>query len=564
MERSEQQRASRARAGGEVAARAPGRLKGRGAPLPRRPGALGNRGGRPPWLGKPHRPIQPFRRQRHREGDGPIHQRTRRPRCVEAPAVCLGFCVGATDSLATVWGSSKTDTTLRDSGRTMDPIRCGAAAMREFAERPAFFLRLPGASRLYLEMQARKLHVHDTHGEFLDCADAGGRAVSPAVSEFMSDGPPPAPTAPPTTGGGESTVAEITNKILAMLQAGELAPAHRYAQEWVAKGASSEGLDATVYKRWDLTRELLGAAWEIPMPITSALAKGIDANNPATVAEDLKKFAKTNAEGAAAADKVLAEKAPGIYPYIPGALKAAAATPKFATAAPRPTYYDYSPAPVYTSSSSSTTWPIWGVVGVIVVAFVRCAAISSHSSSYDYDPPSYSYDNSWNDDKYKDLQRALDDINKNKDLYGYDYTGSDSYSGGGSTDDDYKPAVPAGPPEVPELYADSDNEDLYSDISTSLSALYRVDMTSDKQQQYLEKLDEAVVDRDCTKMKKYIGQLMYSKPGETLDYAALAKDHMKAIKKRVDIVCKKSAKKAAAPKKPADDTTGDVVVDPAF
>jgi hypothetical protein len=216
---------------------------------------------------------------------------------------------------------------------------------------------------------------------------------------------------------------------------------------------------------------------------------------------------------------------------------------------------------VYTSSSSSSgSWRIWSVVGVITVAFIRCAAVSSSTSSYDNDYSYHpSYDNSWNDDKYQDLQRALDDINKNKDLYGI---GSDESAGtggyGGTTDDDYKPPVPAGPPEVPELYADSDPEDLYSEISTSLSALYRVVMKTDKQQLYLEKLDDAVVDRDCAKMKKYIGQLEYSKPGEKLDYATLAKDHMKAIHKRIDLVCKK-AKKAAA-KKPAatdDSATGD-------
>jgi hypothetical protein len=432
-----------------------------------------------------------------------------------------------------------------------DPLGGGARASECWTpgapscRSPVFFLRLEAALWVYLEMRPAKLHVHDMHEEFSDCTDESGRAVSPAVSELMSDGQ--APTA---------TVAEITNKVLELLQAGELAPAQRYAQEWLAKGASSDGLDATAQKRWEMTRELLAAAWEIPLPITKALAKGIDGNNPATAADACKEFAKSNPDGAAAADKVLAAKAPGLNVYIPGALSKPAAPKQAAPQQPRFQYY--APEPVYysSSSSSSTTWPIWAVVGVIVVAFIRCAAVSSRTSSYsndydfDYQPPSYNYDNSWNDDKYKDLQKALDDIEKNKDLYG-----SDSYTGNGNVGgyDDYKPA-PSGPPEVPEFYADSDTEEYYSDISASLSALYRVDMTSDKQQQYLEKLDDAVVDRDCAKMKKYIGQLMYSKPGEELDYATLAKDHMKAIKKRVDIVCKKAVKKAAAPK-PAD-TTG--------
>jgi hypothetical protein len=365
----------------------------------------------------------------------------------------------------------------------------------------------------------------------------------------MSDGPVESAT---------PTVAEITNKILGLLQAGELAPAQRHAQEWLAKGASTDGLDETAKKRWDMTRELLAAAWEIPMPITKALAKGIDGNNPATAADECKAFAKQSAEGAAAADKALASKAPGLYAYIPGALKAhAAAAPR--PVAPRPVYYDYSPPPVYTSSNvRSGSWRIWSVIGVITVAFIRCAAVSSTRSSFD-DDYSYhsSYDNSfdYNSDKYQELQKALDDIQKNKDLYGSDY----NYGGYGSDTTgtaDYQPPAPAGPPEVPELYSDSTTDDLYTDISTSLSALYRVDMTSDKQQQFLEKLDDAVVDRDCAKMKKYIGQLMYSKAGEKLEYEKLAKDHMKAIQKRITMVCKKAAK--PAPKKPADDTaTGD-------
>jgi hypothetical protein len=406
-------------------------------------------------------------------------------------------------------------------------------------------------------MQPRRLQVGDRSQEFLDCTPRVGRAVSSAVSEYMSDGPPPSESA--------TTVAEITNKVLGMLQAGELAPAQRYAQEWLAKGASTEGVDATATKRWEMTRELLAAAWEIPMPITKALAKGIDGNNPATAADECKAFAKQSAEGAAAADKALASKAPGLHAYIPGALKAGAAAPKQA-AAPRPMYYDYSPPPVYTSSSSSSGgWRIWSAVAVITVAFIRCAAVSSRSSSFDDDysyHPSYNYDNNfdYNSDKYQELQRALDDINKDKDLYGL---GSDSYGSGG-TADDYQPPTPVGPPEVPELYTDSTTEDLYSDISTSLTALYRVDMTSDKQQQFLEKLDDAVVDRDCAKMKKYIGQLMYSKAGEKLEYEKLAKDHMKAINKRVAMVCKKAPAKKAALKNPPDDVgTGGLISDEA-
>src|ERR1043165_4892687 len=194
-------------------------------------------------------------------------------------------------------------------------------------------------------MLPRRLQVGDRTREFLDCTPTGGRAVPSAVSEYMSDGPPPSESA--------TTVAEITNKVLGMLQAGELAPAQRYAQEWLAKGASTEGVDETAKKRWEMTRELLAAAWEIPMPITKALAKGIDGNNPATAADECKAFAKQSAEGAAAAYKALASKAPGLHAYIPGALKAGAAAPKQA-AAPRPMYYDYSPPPVYTSSSSSS------------------------------------------------------------------------------------------------------------------------------------------------------------------------------------------------------------------
>ena len=78
-------------------------------------------------------------------------------------------------------------------------------------------------------------------------------------------------------------------------------------------------------------------------------------------------------------------------------------------------------------------------------------------------------------------------------------------------------------------------------------------MTSDKQQPILEKLDQAVVDRNCYKMKTYIAQLEQTKGGDDQTYADLAKDHMRAIHKRVDLVCKKPAAKKPAPKPPADD-----------
>ena len=108
----------------------------------------------------------------------------------------------------------------------------------------ALFVRLDDELRLFLEMQPGRFQASNTAREFLDCTDGGGRRESAAVSEYMSDGPVDAPV----------TVPEITNKILGQLAAGELAPAQRTAQEALAKGASTDGLDETAKKRWEMTR----------------------------------------------------------------------------------------------------------------------------------------------------------------------------------------------------------------------------------------------------------------------------------------------------------------------
>ena len=106
------------------------------------------------------------------------------------------------------------------------------------------------------------------------------------------------------------------DQVLQHLVNKELPQADRLAQTLTAP------TDELGAKRWEMTRELLGAAWSLPLPVTSALARGIDLNNPAVAADELKAFRKENADAAIAAQKTLAEKAPSLAAYVPKALDA--------------------------------------------------------------------------------------------------------------------------------------------------------------------------------------------------------------------------------------------------
>lgn len=307
----------------------------------------------------------------------------------------------------------------------------------------------------------------------------------------------------------------------------ELPQADRLAQ---TLSAPTEELQA---KRWEMTRELLGAAWSLPLPVTAALARGIDLNNPANAADELKAFRKENVEGATNAAKVLAEKAPNLAAYVPKALDAPPAPKPIGSPFPAPAY-DFTPPAYYETSSSGNGWKIGLSVGVVAIILVRCAAFSSRQSSryeYDnYDLPSYNtdYDTA-------ELRRLLDETRKTNDY------------------DTYTPPPVAKVPEVPERTSD-DPEDLYAQMYVSISAYFYDGVATTKQQDAVEKFETATLDRDCKAMRKTLAALQKLPAGDG-DYADYALQHTKALRQRTDIVCpvkgaKKAVKKPAAP--PAD------------
>lgn len=318
------------------------------------------------------------------------------------------------------------------------------------------------------------------------------------------------------------------DQVLQHLMNKELPQADRLAQQLTASGeVPTDELGA---KRWEMTRELLGAAWSLPLPITSALARGIDLNNPAVAADDLKAFRKENADAAIAAQKTLAEKAPNIAAYVPKALDAPP-PPKpigspFPNAVPQ---FDYTPMSSYQTGTGSG-WKVGLPIGAIAIALVRCAAFSARESSrYDYDyDNSYSYNRNLDYDTEK-LRELLDKQNS------YD------------TPTTYTPPV-ARVPEVPERTSD-DPEDLYSQLYVSISAYFYEGVATEKQQEVVEKLETATLDRNCQGMRKNIALLEKLPEGDG-EYASYATAHTKAMRERINIVCPaKGAKKVA--KKPA-------------
>jgi hypothetical protein len=261
-----------------------------------------------------------------------------------------------------------------------------------------------------------------------------------------------------------------------------------------------------------MTRELLGAAWSLPLPITSALARGIDLNNPAVAAEDLKAFRKENADAAIAAQKTLAEKAPSLAAYVPKALDAPPPPKPIGSPFPAAPQFDYTPT--YYQTGTGSGWKVGLPIGVIAIFLVKCAAFSARTSSYDHD---YSYNDYNSDYDTAKLRELLD-----KQNYNYD------------TPSTYTPPV-AKVPEVPERTSD-DPDELYSQLYVSISAYFYEDVATTEQQEVVEKLETAVLDRDCKGMRKHIASLEKLPAGD-LDNASYASAHTVAMRERIDVVC---------------------------
>ena len=315
------------------------------------------------------------------------------------------------------------------------------------------------------------------------------------------------------------------DQVLQHLMNKELPQADRLAQQVVASGdVPTDELGA---KRWEMTRELLGAAWSLPLPITSALARGIDLNNPAVAADDLKAFRKENVDAATAAQKTLAEKAPSLAAYVPKALDAPPPPKPIGSPFPAP-QYNYEPT--YYQTGTGSGWKVGLPIGAIAIFLVKCAAFSARTSSYDSSDYSYSNYNS----EY-DTQRLRELLDKQN--YNYD------------TPTPYTPPV-AKVPEVPERTSD-DPEDLYSELYVSISAYFYEGVATTEQQEVVEKLETAVLDRDCKGMRKQIAALEKLPAGD-LDNASYASAHTVAMRERINIVCpvkgaKKIVKKAPPP-----------------
>lgn len=296
------------------------------------------------------------------------------------------------------------------------------------------------------------------------------------------------------------------DQVLQHLVNKELPQADRLAQTLTAP------TDELGAKRWEMTRELLGAAWSLPLPITSALARGIDLNNPAVAAEDLKAFRKENADAAIAAQKTLAEKAPSLAAYVPKALDAPPPPKPIGSPFPAAPQFDYTPT--YYQTGTGSGWKVGLPIGVIAIFLVKCAAFSARTSSYDHD---YSYNDYNSDYDTAKLRELLD-----KQNYNYD------------TPSTYTPPV-AKVPEVPERTSD-DPDELYSQLYVSISAYFYEDVATTEQQEVVEKLETAVLDRDCKGMRKHIASLEKLPAGD-LDNASYASAHTVAMRERIDVVC---------------------------
>jgi hypothetical protein len=297
------------------------------------------------------------------------------------------------------------------------------------------------------------------------------------------------------------------DQVLQHLVNKELPQADRLAQTVTAP------TDELGAKRWEMTRELLGAAWSLPLPVTSALARGIDLNNPAVAAEDLKAFRKENVDAATAAHKTLVEKAPSLAAYVPKALEAPPPPKLIGSPFPAAPQFDYTPT--YYQTGTGSGWKVGLPIGAIAIVLVKCAAFSARTSSYDHDD--YSYNNYNSEYDTQRLRELLD-----KQNYNYD------------TPSTYTPPV-AKVPEVPERTSD-DPEDLYAQLYVSISAYFYDGVATTEQQEVVEKLESAVLDRDCKGMRKHIASLEKLPVGD-LDNASYASAHTVAMRERIDVVC---------------------------
>jgi hypothetical protein len=314
----------------------------------------------------------------------------------------------------------------------------------------------------------------------------------------------------------------LVPKLLQLLEAGHITTALELEADWRSAGDTDDyrQADIMVAAKWSLLRELLGVAGELPAQVVKPLARALAMGKLDAAKPDLDLYRRQNQYAAEAANSLLVKKAPTIHRQIEGSLWVA---PKVQV----PPLYIPDPPP-RTSSGRGALSGV-GVFAVIGMAMVRFMASSSHTSSYDYD-------------KYK-----LPDIHipefKPIDLSYLDHPPKF----------DLKPVWV--PPPRPYDPVDRSPETVWASIyeSSQVLALEFYGVASPEQQKAAEKFAADALEQSCRRARLSLAKLDAAPSIDALDRKTSGDEHLTAIHRWMDIVCKpkKGDKLPAKKPKPA-------------
>jgi hypothetical protein len=290
--------------------------------------------------------------------------------------------------------------------------------------------------------------------------------------------------------------------LLTLLAGGEAKRAIDEEARWRAGADDFRHVGTLDLARLELVRELLGVAEELPPPVLSALARALQSDDLSLARVELSTFRLTDAKTAGDANVLLFRRAPRIFKEIEGTLfvPTPLASPflkdidrildesrqRLRTHLPRA-----KPQP----SSAGMVYGGLAVVGLLLRLMIG-------SSSPSYSPPAF---------------RPIE-IPKIQML-------------------DYKPEMLFIPPPGPKLMMRGD--DPMAQLFESCRVLRTYSIASDGQKQAAALLEEAARKKSCREMRAAFNELKLQ-PSDGVELHKLYADqHIDAIERRVDDICKK-------------------------
>jgi hypothetical protein len=316
-----------------------------------------------------------------------------------------------------------------------------------------------------------------------------------------------APLPPIAKADAPEPLPELMTRVLGLLLDGEAAAANSAVDRWRERSDDFRQVSFGDLARWELLRELLGVAEELPRPVTRALANGILAGDLALARPALEAYRASDEKSAGEASSLLFLRANNIFKQIEGTLW----IPKKVDLPFQDVnkLLDDLRLKALTPPRPRPDNPAGGSLAVIFLGLLMLGilvrVLSSSSRPHSYSPP-----------------RTIPNFKV--------------------------PYIPPHitfpkealflPPPMPKMVLVGESRyDLVAQLMNSVRLLEKDHFASVEQMAAAAALEPAVVREDCKQMKTRMAALEAAPPAEKELKMLYAKMHVQNMKQRIDLLC---------------------------